>query len=451
MRHRGNNSWLIVIEVVVLIVTIVVGMVFGVGRAIFKEQTIESNEVNNDINAVNTNISDVYKEGRMTFDDDIETKIAEMSIEQKVATMLLVTPSVLTGTPEVIVAGTTTQASLEAMPVAGLVLDKTNLIGKEDTKENIGRLMTYNDGYQVLAVVDASIADNGDVTTVEYLTETGVNSVILAPVIDQDADGYMNIISDAVKTYSDANKLAIVPFVPDQITNDDEVLTNYRTGFAKAVASAQAVMVTNSIAESITGDSVTPVSMSAVSTSKLRDEMGYTGLLITSDLSALEANGADMGNAAVSAVNAGMNVLYFSGNYQTGFDAIVSAVNSGLIDMNLIDNSVGRILSVRKVLQGGEPIHQPTEEELKALAEAQKAQEQANKQNNSRKTTNSNNNNNANSEPAAEQAPVEQAPVVEQVPVEQPAVDPPAEQPVGGQVPTIGDSAMGQAGVEVEQ
>ncbi|MCR5355438.1 MAG: hypothetical protein K6E43_07615, partial [Lachnospiraceae bacterium] len=123
MRHRGNNSWLIVIEVVVLIVTIVVGMVFGVGRAIFKEQTIESNEVNNDINAVNTNISDVYKEGRMTFDDDIETKIAEMSIEQKVATMLLVTPSVLTGTPEVIVAGTTTQTSLEAMPVAGLVLD----------------------------------------------------------------------------------------------------------------------------------------------------------------------------------------------------------------------------------------------------------------------------------------------------------------------------------------
>lgn len=455
---RSFNGLLIIIEVLILIVVIVLGLVFGVGKVLEKKETIDSDKRGSTQTNVATTITDTYTEGAITFDDDIEQAISGMSTEQKVASMLVVTPSILTNTPEVIVAGTTTQQALEDTPVAGLVLDKTNLLGKEDTKENIDRLMTYNNGYQVLAIVDQNNKDNGDISTVKYMTETGVNTVLLSPVTDaKDADGYSKAIANQLKSYGEVKKLAVVPFVADQIKDDDENLTAYRTGFAKGINTAKCVMVSTGTSEVVVGNANTPMCLSANTAGMLRNEMGFTGVLMSGDLSKLSDRESDMGKRAVSAVQAGMNVLYFSGEYSDAYNALVKAVNDGTIKDELIHNAVGRILTVRKELQGGQVIHIPTEEELKALEEAKKAQDQSNNRqssnnnSNNRRNTNSdntnsnNNNNNDNHEdnhPVQEAAPAQESnPSETQTPQ---VIDAPAQEAAPANANDAGD-AQGQA------
>ena len=98
----------------------------------------------------------------------------------------------------------------------------------------------------------------------------------------------------------------------------------------------------------VTGDD-TPCSLSqTIITEKLRNEMGYDGLVITDALNmGAVSNWYTSAEAAVMAVQAGVDLLLMPSDFQAAYQAVLAACESGEIPKENIDASVARILKVK--------------------------------------------------------------------------------------------------------
>ena len=98
----------------------------------------------------------------------------------------------------------------------------------------------------------------------------------------------------------------------------------------------------------ITGDD-TPASMSEkIVTGIARNKLGYKGILISDSL----GMGAvslryTPGNAAITGIKAGLDILLGSPNSRQAYYAVVNAVRQGIITSDRIDESVKRIIAVK--------------------------------------------------------------------------------------------------------
>lgn len=107
-------------------------------------------------------------------------------------------------------------------------------------------------------------------------------------------------------------------------------------------AGCGAILVSHTIVNAF--DSTLPASLSPAVHTYLRQEMGFEGVILTDDLvmdAITDSYGA--GEAAVLAVLAG-NDLLCSTEYQVQYQAVLDAVNSGRISMELLDSAVTRVL-----------------------------------------------------------------------------------------------------------
>ncbi len=98
----------------------------------------------------------------------------------------------------------------------------------------------------------------------------------------------------------------------------------------------------------ITGD-LTPASLSPeLVTDCLRGELGFSGLVITDSL-AMQAitRSYDPGAAAVLAILAGCDVLLMSQDLRTAYNAVLEALEQGVISRERLDESVRRILEYK--------------------------------------------------------------------------------------------------------
>ncbi|WP_062107247.1 beta-N-acetylhexosaminidase [Bacillus niameyensis] len=100
-------------------------------------------------------------------------------------------------------------------------------------------------------------------------------------------------------------------------------------------------------------DPVSPSSMSnEIISQLLRSQLGFTGVVITDDLTMKAiTNHYDIGDAAVQSVNAGSDIILVSReeeNIMAVLDALMTAVESGEISEERIDESVKRILWLKK-------------------------------------------------------------------------------------------------------
>jgi hypothetical protein len=89
--------------------------------------------------------TDVYQEGAIVFNDEVEAKLSAMTLEEMVSQMFLVTPEDLTGSEEVSLAGSLCQSAITAYPVGGILCDEGNFIGSESAADNLYNLQTYAD------------------------------------------------------------------------------------------------------------------------------------------------------------------------------------------------------------------------------------------------------------------------------------------------------------------
>ena len=106
---------------------------------------------------------------------------------------------------------------------------------------------------------------------------------------------------------------------------------------------APIVLVSNNIVTC--KDENYPASISKAWHDVLRNELNFSGLIMTDDLS-LEAIRKDNynENEAVLAIKAGNDIILTS-DYYTHFDAVIKAYEDGKIDKNLIDTACKRILA----------------------------------------------------------------------------------------------------------
>lgn len=107
-------------------------------------------------------------------------------------------------------------------------------------------------------------------------------------------------------------------------------------------AGAGAVLVSHNVMTCV--DDTLPASLSPAVHQILRDELGFTGVIMTDDL-AMDAVAAyaKTGSAAVLAVLAGNDLLVTS-DYRTQIPQVIAAVRDGTIAESLIDTAAVRVL-----------------------------------------------------------------------------------------------------------
>ena len=123
----------------------------------------------------------------------------------------------------------------------------------------------------------------------------------------------------------------------------------FRAGIA---AGTDLVMTAHISAPQVTGTDE-PATMSyLLLTEKLRDEMGYQGLIITDALSmgAIREKYTSS-EACIACLNAGVDILLMPYDYFEAFDGVVQAVESGRLSESRIDESVYRILRFKQERQ----------------------------------------------------------------------------------------------------
>ncbi|MGM9881519.1 MAG: glycoside hydrolase family 3 protein [Bacilli bacterium] len=202
----------------------------------------------------------------------------------------------------------------------------------------------------------------------KLLKELGIN-VNLAPVVDvvTDSNAYMydrsigadtSVTSEYAKTVIEASKGTSVSYTlkhfPGYGNNTDthtgtstdsrsldDIKTNDLPPFEVGIeAGAEAVLVSHNIVTSI--DSNNPASISKSVHNLLRNNLGFTGVIITDDLD-MEAVSA-VSNPVVKAVLAGNDLIIVT-DYEEAVNELKTAVNDGNITESQIDDIVLRILA----------------------------------------------------------------------------------------------------------
>jgi len=203
-----------------------------------------------------------------------------------------------------------------------------------------------------------------------FLLDLGIN-VNLAPVADvstdpssfiyyrtlgQDAETTARYVESTVQTMRNAGIGCALKHFPGYGNNGDthqSIITDTRDAAAfwqadflpfqsGIAAGADMVLVSHTIVQAF--DAERPASISPAIYTLLREELGFTGLIITDDMGmdGLTAF-TDDGDAAVQAVLAGADILLTS-RYPAQIAAVLQAVEDGRIPMQTIDERVTRIL-----------------------------------------------------------------------------------------------------------
>lgn len=342
--------------------------------------------------------------------DPIWDRVAQMSLEDRVAQLLIVTPEALAGVDgPVTMAGETTKAAFDRCPVGGILYMGQNLedrVQVENLCWNMQQISLERTGLPAFLCVDeeggtvARISGSGkfDIPAFEnmaevrdadrakeigraigvYLSELGFN-VDFAP----DADVLTNPANTVVRSrsfgadpeavrrfaaaYAEGLKsqgiLACYKHFPGHgATAEDshlgyavsnrtreELLASELVPFRDAAEQGiPFIMVGHITTPKVTEDGL-PASLSReLVTDLLRGELGYDGIVITDALSmgAISQNYKPE-EAAVLALQAGNDMLLLSDHLTPSYTAVLEAVRSGKISEEQINQSVYRVLKLK--------------------------------------------------------------------------------------------------------
>ena len=333
--------------------------------------------------------------------------ISEMPLEDKVASLFIVTPEALTGVGTVTQAGDATKEALSKYAVGGLIYFDKNIKSREQLTEMLSTTAS-NSKYPLFLAVDeeggsvSRIANsNIDVVKVDemsvigtsqdvvaareagttigtYLKEFGFN-LDFAPVADvitdagnsvlgsrsfgTDATVAADMVSNVVEGMQEAGVNACLKHFPGlgsaeedthdgrvEITRTLEEMKNsdfipFQAGIE---AGADIVMVSHVTASAIDEEGLPSSLSKVIITDVLRGELGFDGVVITDalNMSAIsEYYTAD--EAAVMAITAGADMLLMPEDFETAYNGLLAAVQDGTISEERINESLRRIYRIK--------------------------------------------------------------------------------------------------------
>lgn len=235
------------------------------------------------------------------------------------------------------------------------------------------------DMYTIGASGDPEQAYNAGSTIGTYLKNLGFN-VDFAPVADvfsnlsntvignrsfgNDAELVSEMVGMAVKGLQDTGIRATLKHFPGHGDTAEDSHSGYASSYKSLEqlemceflpfrsgmqAGADFIMAGHISLPNILGDQ-TPASLSyKMLTEILRDKFGFDGIIITDALNmGAITNYYSSGEAAVSAVEAGADILLMPENFEDAYNGMLNAVYDGRISEERINESVIRILMVKK-------------------------------------------------------------------------------------------------------
>lgn len=235
------------------------------------------------------------------------------------------------------------------------------------------------DMYTIGASGDPEQAYNAGSTIGTYLKNLGFN-VDFAPVADvfsnlsntvignrsfgNDAELVSEMVGMAVKGLQDTGIRATLKHFPGHGDTAEDSHSGYASSYKSLEqlemceflpfrsgmqAGADFIMAGHISLPNILGDQ-TPASLSyKMLTEILRDKFGFDGIIITDALNmGAITNYYSSGEAAVSAVEAGADILLMPENFEDAYNGMLNAVYDGRISEERINKSVIRILMVKK-------------------------------------------------------------------------------------------------------
>lgn len=422
-RRKGVNL-LLIAESLVLVGVLVLGLFYGAAGLVKKNNNtnepnynVNTDQNQNDNNADDENkepdsedvyvIPEDYTEGRITFSDAVEDKLATMTTEQKVAQLFIVSPEVLTGVDRVTIFGNASKNAMNTYPVGGLVYSGLNFQNETQTQALLRLAKEYciqTYGFTLFTVIEeeggadyspyahalgldtgslaSEIASYGDVSLVTQAAQFRANyiagaefNVLFSTIADVSSaleteyqlrtfgttvETVAEFIAADIRAIEEAGVASTLKYFPGKANAQKtesgmlfstESLKELSEGSLQAFkhgidAGASFVMIGNVIVPSITEDSYVPCSLSGRTIALLRGEMGFDGVIVSDDFS--DASFVAMygnGEACVEAIKAGIDMIYMPANFVEAYNAVLEAVNSGNISEDRLNNAVGRILT----------------------------------------------------------------------------------------------------------
>ena len=236
----------------------------------------------------------------------------------------------------------------ESMTAIGNTGDPQNAYNAGNT---IGKYLHYY-GFDIDFAPVADVNTNPDNIVIGARAFSD-DPAVAAPMVVS----YLNGLSDAGitgclkhfpghgDTYGDTHD----GFAESRKTWDEMLSCEMLTFRAGIQAGAQLVMTAHISTPNITGSSVPATMSSVILQDLLRGQLGYQNLIITDamDMGAIVQNYTPE-EAAVSTLKAGTDIILCPLKFCRMFDAVVEAVEDGTISKDRIDQSVRRVLLLKK-------------------------------------------------------------------------------------------------------
>ena len=205
--EKGFMYLLILAEVMVLIVVILFGVVKKMAEPEDSTEVVVSTQDNQieqlpENTEVATELLPTETEAEnevIRFSEEVNAMLSEMSLEEKVAQLFIVSPETLTGAERVTIAGNGTRDALEAYPVGGILYTQRNYLGRVQMRDMLrgAQQMCYElSGRYLFAGTLAQIGEAFVIINVPVGQEEVMADVITATslVDNQDIENMEHIL-----------------------------------------------------------------------------------------------------------------------------------------------------------------------------------------------------------------------------------------------------------------
>ena len=338
-------------------------------------------------------------------DAEIEAEISQMTLEEKVQSIMFITPESITGVDRVVIAGDGTAAALSDFCPGGIVYSSRNVNATDqfatmvsNTVNMVSRpvfFATSETGLNESGLVGtgaienvmtpAQAAENGDVEAVVangMAIGTGLSAIGIgvdfAPVADlavtaggigenstygSDASAVTPYVTAMADGLSQGGVVAAYKYFPSLAasaqdpkngralcdrTIEDFRANEFQVWLSAINAGAQMIQMSNVIYPSIDNDSLPSTLSEKTVTGVLRDELKYDGVIISGPLSdAAITEYYTPAESAVMALKAGCDMIYSSPQPRAAVEGIIEGVANGVISEDRIDDALIRIYRIR--------------------------------------------------------------------------------------------------------
>ena len=353
-----------------------------------------------------------YTQAEM-LDDVVEAIISEMTLEEKVAGLFVVTPEAITGVNTALQAGDGTKKALEKYSVGGLIYSAKNIQSEDQIKKMIENSATYSKYPLFFAVSEeggktsplaeklkldnvgsmADIGSSGDSakayetmkTIGTYMAGYGFN-LNFAPVADvltneknktignrsygSDATVVAGMVTSAMNGLEETGVTACIKYFPGLVSSTDdthnglpvvdksleELKQTELVPFVSAIENgADMIMVGHVALPQVVGDNTSATMSKEVISDLLRSELGFNGVVITDAMNTeavTEYYSSD--EVAIRAFKAGADMVLMPEDFELAYKGVIDAVKDGTISEDRINNSLKRVYRIKYADSVGE-------------------------------------------------------------------------------------------------